>query len=192
MATSTDQLTREIGDTRGRMDQTLDDMGERAGPGRLKERMRGAMQNTRDTVMGVSGDAKDRVAETTGQASDAVREQSRGNPVAAGLVAFGAGLLAGSVFPESRAEHRMARDLQERTQGKARDELQKSAEEISDTVGDRAAEAKDTVVDESRRAKDDVSSDLRERAEEVKGHTRAAAEDVRRDVEEPPGSNPGR
>lgn len=191
MATRSDELTNEIDATRGRMDRTLDDIGDRAGPGRLKQRMRGAVENTRDTIMGTAGDARDSVGSTAGDAADAVRERSQGNPLAAGLVAFGAGLLAGSILPESRTENRLAREVQTKAQGPVRDQLQHSAEEVGDRVGERAGEAKDRVVGEGRAAKDEVVGDAQQRADDVKEHARGAAEDVKSDVAESARRNTG-
>lgn len=184
MATRTDELTAEIQTTRGHMDRTLDDIGVRAGPGRLTERLKGAVSNTKDTVMGVAGDTRDSVADSAGGATSAVKGQSQGNPIAAGLVAFGAGLLAGSVMPESRTENKLAREVQTRAQGPIRDQFQQSASAVGDQVGERVGEAKEHVAEEGRHAKDEVSSDVSDRSDAVKGHAQGAADDVRGEVEE--------
>lgn len=183
MASQSDQLTEEIAATRARMDGTLDDVAERAGPGRLKQRARRALESTRETIMGTAGDAQERVSETTRQAGSTVREQSN-SPLAAGVVAFGAGLLAGSVVPESRTENKLSREVQHKIQDPLREHGQEAVEQVSDQVGERASQAKDRVVAEARDAKDDVSSDLRARGEAVKGHASDAADDVRGDVKE--------
>ncbi len=191
MATRSDELTREIDATRGRMDRTIDDIGDRAGPGRLKRRMRGVVENTRDTVMGTVGDARDAAGSTAGDAAGAIRDQSQGNPLAAGLVAFGAGLLAGSILPESRTENRLVREVQSKAQGPVRDSLQHSAEEFGEQVGGRIGEAKENVVGESRAAKDDVVGDAQQRADDVAEHARGAADDVKNDVAESARRNSG-
>lgn len=182
MATRSDELTHEIQATRGRMDQTLDDIGERAGPGRLTERFKGAVSNTKDTVMGTAGSAGQGLADSAGQATDAVTQRSQGNPVAAGLIAFGAGLLAGSVFPESRTENRLAREVQSRAQGPLRDQVKESASTVSDRVGGKVEEASEHLKDEARRAKDDVAADAQQRKDAVQEHAQGAARDVKDDV----------
>ena len=150
MATRTDELTAEIQTTRGRMDRTLDDIGDRAGPGRLTERLKGAVSNTKDTVMGTAGDARHSVADSAGGATDAVKRQSQGNPIAAGLVAFGAGLLAGSVLPESRTENKLAREVQSKAQAPIREHAQESASAVSDQVGERVGVLLDQRVERAR------------------------------------------
>jgi hypothetical protein len=199
MATRSDELTEEIAGTRSRMDRTLDEVGRRAGPGRLTQRLRTAVENTRDTVMGTAGDARGTAADTasglTGAAEDAidgVRSRGQGNPVAAGLIAFGAGLLAGSIMPESRTEKRLAHEVQRKAQGPVRDSLQRSAAEVGDQVGDRAREAKDRVAEDARHAKDDVAGDARSRADDVRGHAEQAADDVREDAAEQARHHTGR
>jgi len=188
MATRSDELTAEIQSTRQRMDRTLDDIGERAGPGRLTERFGNAVGNARDTVMGGASETGQQVAGSVGDAGSsaagAVRRTTDGNPLAAGLVAFGAGLLAGSLLPESRTENKVASEVQRKAQGPLRDQVQHSASAVADQVGDRAEQAKDRVVDETREAKDEITSDVGDRTDAVQDHARSAAEDVREDVED--------
>jgi hypothetical protein len=183
MATRSDELTDQIRTTRTRMDRTLDDIGDRAGPGRLTERLKGAVSNTKDTVMGAAGDTGQHLADTGSGVAGSVRQQSRGNPLAAGLVAFGAGLLAGSVLPESRTENQLAREVQAKAQGPLREQVQQSASEVADQVGERVEHAKDAVADEAKAAKDEVAADVSDRTDDVREHARSAADDVRHDVE---------
>lgn len=183
MATRSDELTDQIRTTRTRMDHTLDDIGDRAGPGRLTARMKDAVASAKDTVMGAATGTGQHLADTGSDVAGAVRQQGRGNPLAAGLVAFGAGLLAGSVLPESRSEHALAREVQRKAQAPLREQVQQSASEVADRVGERVGEAKDTVAEEARAAKDDVASDASQRTQAVEEHAHRAAEDVRDDVE---------
>lgn len=182
MATRTDELTAQIETTRGRMDRTLDDIGDRAGPGRLTERLKGAVSNTKDTVMGVAGDTRDTVADSAGSATGAVKRQSQGNPLAAGLVAFGAGLLAGSVLPESRTENKLAREVQSKAQAPLREHVKESASAVTEQVGERLDEAKEHIAEEGRHAKDEVAGDVSQRTDAVKQHAQGAADDVKGEV----------
>lgn len=188
MATRSDELTHDIQATRGRMDQTLDDIGERAGPGRLTERMKGAMSNAKGAVMGTAGEAghhvSSGVSSTGSTATDAMRRGTDGSPLAAGLIAFGAGLLAGSVLPESRTEGRLAHEVQRKAQAPVRDSLEESASAMGDRVGGKVEEATQHVADEGRAAKDRVSDDVHERAGAVQEHAHQASDDVRTDVHE--------
>lgn len=181
MATRADELTREIEVTRTRMDRTIDGIGERAGPGRLRQRMAGAMQNTKATVMGAVSDGDDG-ATSAGGAAAGTRNRSEGNPIAAGLIAFGAGLLAGSVMPGSRTENELAREVQRKAQAPVRESLQESASELSDRISEKAAEAKERVAQELSSATDDIAGEARGRAQDVEDHAQDAASEVRDDV----------
>jgi len=67
----------------------------------------------RHRIMGVASDAKETVSEKASDAADAVRSapdavvrQAQGSPVAVGMIAFGAGMLAAAVLPETEPERR--------------------------------------------------------------------------------------
>ena len=184
MATRSDELTTEIETTRRRMDQTLDEFGRRAGPRRMRERFGNALGDVRDTVMGVVGDVRERAAGAAAEASEGVRRQSQGSPLAAGLVAFGGGLLVGSLLPESRAEQTVAQDAQRQFQGRIREEVSESVHEVTERVGERTREAKDELAEEVHHAAEEVREDVKERAESVGHHAEEAAEEVRHDVED--------
>ena len=69
----------------------------------------------RDQLSGAAGSARDRasqVGDTVGEAPTMMRRQTRGNPAAAGLIAFGTGMLAAALLPESRREQEAARRIQ--------------------------------------------------------------------------------
>jgi len=84
----------------------------------------GVQEHARDAAQVVQDKAQsaaETVSETAGQAAQAVREapdpamrQAQGNPLAAGLVAFGAGLLVASLLPATRVEQDAVRQVGER------------------------------------------------------------------------------
>ncbi|GAA3306415.1 DUF3618 domain-containing protein [Nonomuraea dietziae] len=133
MGTRPDEIRQEISQTRAELTGDVDRLAERTSPSRIARRraarVRAAARTWRERVMGVPTQAAQtgrqaahqtaetgrqaahQVAETGRQAVDAVASvpaqaarTARGNPMAAGLIAFGAGLLAASVIPETRAE----------------------------------------------------------------------------------------
>ena len=73
--------------------------------GSAKESVTGAVSNATSTV----GDAASSVGDAAHGAVGTVKEQAEGNPLAAGLVAFGVGWLVSSLMPASEAEQRAAR-----------------------------------------------------------------------------------
>ena len=104
----------------------------KSGVTRAKDRVMGTAHDTMDSARDTSHGVADRgreaassvadsarhtassVADTVGSAPRAVREQTQGNPLAVGLVAFGLGLVAASLIPASRTEQRAAVGVKEK------------------------------------------------------------------------------
>lgn len=136
-----------------------------------------------------AGGLTDRAAEVAGSAADRVRqapEAAKGNPLLAGVVAFGAGFLAASTLPPTDREKRLAREAKQRIEplqqqaietGKvAARELQRSAQSGAERVKQRALVAAEDVKEEvqevSERTKTRAQSASRDVASTAKGATR--------------------
>lgn len=147
---------------RGVTDRVMGAAGD--GGGTVKDKTSGAV----DTVKDTTAHAVDSVKETAGdvaaqarQAPAAVRRQTQGNPVAAGLIAFGAGLLAASLLPASDLEKRAGRQVRDHA-----DELvepvREPLTEAAHDLGDRAKEAAYAVKDTARDAAKDTATEVRQ------------------------------
>jgi hypothetical protein len=135
----------------------------------------GGVQDMAQQAGDKASEATSRAAETVQQAPTAVRQQTRGNPLAAGLIAFGAGLLTASLLPESEAEKRAAQRLQEEAGDlvdRVREPLAQSAQQLKEDVSGSVRQATDQVKETARDA-------ARTTAEEGKGATRDAAQQTR-------------
>jgi hypothetical protein len=77
-------------------------------------------RTAREQVMGTAGDTVDRVADVGSTSAESLADATRdvgrsmrgraqGHPLAAGAVAFAAGLLAAALLPPSKREHRLGR-----------------------------------------------------------------------------------
>ena len=187
MASSPEQLTQDIAATRNRMGSTLDEVQGRVDPrqawSRREPAVRSKVAQVRDTVMGTAHDGADRAGEGAVAVKDRLSQGTQGNPLAAGLVAFGAGLLAGSILPSSRAEASAVHDLQGQLEEPIRDAVGESAAELRDRVGGTASEAMDSTRQAAGDAGHAVAASAQQSAEHVKDESRHAAEDVRRDIE---------
>jgi uncharacterized protein YjbJ (UPF0337 family) len=116
------ELKREIEDRRSEISRTVDQMENRVNPGhvaaRQTYRIRRAVTEWRDKIMGsdqTQGGLKNvigEVTDTVSTAPDQVMARTRGNPLAAGVIAFGAGALIASLLPETPAERKLAATLQ--------------------------------------------------------------------------------
>ena len=152
MGSSEVELKREAQAQRERMSETLEAIGDRVSPERMMERRKAAIgqraRKVRDTVMGSrdyeeprlthlreqAGNAVSTAADRVQHAPEMVTEQTRGNPLAAGLVAFGAGMLLATLFPETETEHRML--------DAAQPQMAAAAEELKGAGRDLAEDAK--------------------------------------------------
>ena len=179
MGEDTKRLSRDIEDTRGELTGDVDALAEKVGPGRILDRgvqrTRGRLSNMKDRVMGgaedVSGSVREgvssageSVAETASDAAVAVKEKTRGNPLAAGLIAFGAGWLVSSLLPGTGKETQLAskavdtaKEYGQPLAHEAADitaeigqDMKTSAQEAAQSVKSTAADAASTIKDEGR------------------------------------------
>ena len=188
MTSNPDQIRRDIEQTRHDLAGDVDALHEKVSPsaiaGRKVDSAKSAISSVKDKVMGGSptgdgaaaavGDrlssATSTMTETAAAAPSAARRQTRGNPLAAGLIAFGAGWLVSSLIPASDKEKQAATavtdaasqhsdDLTEpakqAAQGMA-EGLKEPAQQAAQSVKERATDAARTVQDEAKSAKDDV------------------------------------
>jgi len=127
MSNDPDQIRSEIAATRGELSSNVNALTESVKPGnvarRQADKVTGAVSGLKDRVMGASDDAMSSTGDSLGSAKDAAsavpakaRSGTRGNPVAAGLIAFGAGWLLGSLLPASSAEQQAAGTLKDKAQ----------------------------------------------------------------------------
>jgi len=191
MTTSTnpDEIRAEIERTRESLSDNVDELAESARPKNVAKRqvdkVKDAAGGVRDRVMGAASDASDAVADRAGSVADRagnvdVKGRTQGNPLAAGLIAFGAGLLISSLIPSSQKEQRAVSDLQAKAaplQEKAKEAAQEVAgnlrqpvQEAAESVKQTATEGADRVKDEGSLAAEDVKGQVAESKDTVQQH----------------------
>ncbi|MET8123135.1 DUF3618 domain-containing protein [Micromonospora sp. NPDC005189] len=165
-----------------------------------KQRARSALQNVRDKVMGTASDlghgtghaahsVGDRASSAASSVSDAaqsaastvsdaahsaprvIRQKSQGNPLAAGLIAFGVGWLASSLIPASRREQEAATQIKEK--------VSEHSGVVKEKLGEVASELKEELREPAQHAAESVKSTAQGAVDTVKGDTKSAAQDVR-------------
>jgi ElaB/YqjD/DUF883 family membrane-anchored ribosome-binding protein len=196
MGQSAEQLRREIEYTRGDLSETLEAIGDRVSPGRMMERRKNrfvnGLQSARDRVMGTASDAGSAVGDAAGgavetlkQTPDTVRQQAEGNPLAAGAIAVGVGVLLASVLPASDKERRAADQLMDKAEP-LKEELKETGREMAehlkepardavDQVKDAATEGTQSVTDTAKEAVGTTSQTAREGAQQLRNE---AADDI--------------
>lgn len=179
-------IRRDIERTRGEMEGTVGAINDRVNPQRVYERRRGRMrsrwQRFKESVMGSDSSMRDRTPDASARADQAqqavkdaphrTRRKTEGNPLAAGMIAFGVGALIGSALPETDAERRAARE--------ATDKL--DVEGTRQRLTDRAQDVQQTVQDRGRDAAEDLKGTARDAAQDVKQHGQQEGQRVKQDA----------
>ena len=126
------------------------------GGGTVKDKTSGALDTVKDKTSGALDTVKDTAGDVAGQIQQApvtVRRQAQGNPIAVGLVAFGAGMLAGSLLPATNLEKRAGRQVREHADElmePVRQPLAETAQDLGDSAKEAAASVRDTAKDAAR------------------------------------------
>ena len=177
MTTEPDQIREEIRQTREALSNDVDALAYKASPSRIVQertsRIRGALHGARARIMGSASDIGDRasstvshsaesVADSAGTAATQLKRTAEGNPLAAGVVVFGAAWLASSLLPRSEREHQIAQKVKEvasQQAGPVTDALGESAREIGEHLREPATRAVESVKTTTNEAVDTVRED---------------------------------
>jgi hypothetical protein len=135
----------------------------------------------RDRVSETASDAAERTVQTAREMPTMVRERTEGNPLAAGVIAFGAGWLVSSLLPPTQAEKGAVAAALERAEP-VRSEAREAAQDLREHMQEPAREAMTSVKDRTMEAKDTVRQETGSAASDVRDETRSAAKDVREET----------
>lgn len=134
------------------------------------------------TVQDKASSAASTVQEKAGDAADAVRsapravvQQAQGNPLAAGIIAFGVGMLAATLIPVTDVERRAGAELKDRSgdlTDKVKDVALEMKDDLSGTVQEAAGQVKETAQDAAQTTKQQAQSS----AQDAKDQTKQAAQ----------------
>jgi hypothetical protein len=139
----------------------------------------GTVQDAASTAAGTVQDAASTAAGAVQEAPAAIRRQTRGNPLAAGIIAFGAGWLVSSLLPASRREQELADQAKQVAQEKVQPVAQQVAAEVKENLREPAQQAVESVKSTAQDAKDTVTDEGRSAAQDVQGRAQDAAGNVR-------------
>ena len=186
--TDPDQIHADIEVTRGNLSDNVNALTDSVKPANVAHRQvdkaRGAVTDVKDKVMGVSSSAASSAGSTASSVSDAVtgapqtaKSRTQGNPLAAGLIAFGAGWLLGSALPASGKETQAAGALKDNASTLAQPltdaaknvaaELKQPAQQAVESVKATATDAAATVKDESVSSAQDVKDQAQDAKDTV-------------------------
>ena len=140
-----------------------------------------AASSAADTVQGAASTAVDTVQQTP----DMIVRQTQGNPLAAGLIAFGVGWLVSSILPATEKEKQLAQQAEtavkenkdallapaKQAAQEIGDELKPAAQQAAQEVKSTAQDAAQTVKDEGQSAAQDVKGQAQESKEKVQSQS---------------------
>jgi len=115
------------------------------------------LERVKQQASGVVHSAADHVQ----HAPEMLADQTRGNPLAAGIVMFGAGVLLASLFPETQTEQRFVDAAQPQIQH-ATEGLKDAGRELADGAKQHGQEA----FEEVRAAGSDAFANVKEQTQE--------------------------
>lgn len=212
MSNNPDEIRADIERTRHDLGRDVDALAEKVDPAkavhRQGDRVRSRLTNLKESVMGSDHDTygtsspgspglKD---QARGMAQDAqhgaedamhavqyaperVRRSTRGNPLAAGLIALGAGWLIGSLIPASQAEQDAAEKVKEQS-GPVVDEAKSMAQDMGEHLKPQAEEAAASVKDTATSGAEEVKADAQHGADQVRADSQQAAQRVKDTAQE--------
>ncbi|WP_433127560.1 DUF3618 domain-containing protein [Micromonospora sp. CA-240977] len=197
MSSDPDQIRREIETTRTELSNDVDALTDKVNPRRIAGDRAGQARDTftraKEKMMGSSShlgqEAGQRMTHAAGSVRDETRslgqqsrEQAQGNPLAAGLVAFGVGLLAASLIPPSGRERQLAgraRNMVSEHSGQLREQASQMGHQVQDNLREPAQQAAQSVRSSAQHGMSAVSDKGRSAAGQVQGEAHAAADDIR-------------
>ncbi|UIJ33699.1 DUF3618 domain-containing protein [Allobranchiibius sp. GilTou73] len=194
-----DQLAADTRRTQDALSQDVTRLTDRVNPqqfvGTRREKVSRGLSSIKDRVMGVGTSAAQAAKETAqsaadsaqnaggsaqgaaGSAPDAVRDRASGNPIAAGVIAFGAGWLLSSLLPASDTEQKAAATVEDRASGLT-DSAKQSAQDVASNLKQPARDAAQSVQQTATEAANRTAEHAKSATSDVKEHAQDATQDV--------------
>ena len=213
MGEDTEELRREIEETRANISRDVDALTYKASPSRMVsdrvEKTKSGIAGVKDKVFGSAGDAtgtaqhkassaagsvqgavgsaQESVSSAAGTVQGAVtsapeqaRQRAQGNPLAAGLIAFGVGWLVSSLLPVTEAEERAADKAKEAVKDSGVvDQAKQAAQEVGEALKEPAQQAVESVKSTAQEGVQQVKDTGQEGAQQVKETGQQGVQEVR-------------
>ena len=189
MGQNAEELTTTPADieaTRTNLTRDIDELTDKVSPSRVldrrKEAAKGRIGSIRDKVMGSATDAGGSLSGTASSATESMSDtatgafnglesRAQGNPLAAGVVAFGAGMLISALIPASDKEAQAAQKLTQ----VAKEQGQPLIDEAKAVGQDMAADLKDSAADSAQQ----VQATAQDSVESIKQEGQSSAQTVK-------------
>jgi hypothetical protein len=188
--TSPQEIQRDIEQTRVSLSADVDRLSDKVSPskvvGRRVDRIKSASTSAKDRIMGSAESARSSgggatqtlasaassMSDAAGSAPRAVRQQTQGNPLAAGLIAFGVGWLVSSTIPASQREQDLARAAQDK------------AGDLAQPVKEQAQEVAANLQEPMKQSAEQIKATATDAASQTVDHAKSAAADVKQPLQQ--------
>jgi hypothetical protein len=189
MGQTPEELREELSAKREDLSRDLEAIGDRVSPGRMVERRQAAVKmkfsDLRERAMGAkdaagehlhsgAGSTASTMTDAVSRVGETTRARTEGNPLAVGLVAFGAGLVAATVFPATRREQQLAQQAQPALE-QAAAKVAPAAQHVVEEIRPVAAEAVQDLRDDAKEAATHVKEEATAAAADTKQAARSVA-----------------
>lgn len=204
MSNNPDEIRADIERTRGNLGRDVDALAEKVDPGkavnRQADKLKSRWTDLRESVFGsdddagVAGDQRyygtggsgqgrasqwtEDARDAAGNAPDTIKRKTRGNPLAAGAIALGAGWLIGSLLPSSRQEQNAAAMFKDKAEPLV-DEAKSVARDMGDSLQPQGQQAVSDVQHSAQESVARVKEEGQQRTADIRQESRHAAENVR-------------
>lgn len=188
MSESPESIRADIDRTREELGLDVDALADKVSPSKIAHRqtdkIKGAFGSVRERIMGAADDAGSSLQGAGSSAASGVSDAAHnakakveGNPLAVGLVAFGAGLVLASLIPASAKEKEVASAVKEQAQPLV-DEAQSVAKEVGAHLKEPAQDAVAAVKETATDAVENVKSDATDATATVTDRAQDARDNI--------------
>jgi ElaB/YqjD/DUF883 family membrane-anchored ribosome-binding protein len=137
-----------------------------------------AASSAADSVQGAAASA----ATAVQQAPDTIVRQTQGNPLAAGLIAFGVGWLVSSLLPASEKERQLAQQAETAIR-ENKDALLEPAKQVAQEIGDELKPAAQQAVESVKATAQDAASTVTEEGKSAAADVQGKAKQAKTTVQ---------
>lgn len=152
--------------------------------GSVQDSASNAAGSVQDAASNAAGSVQSAASSAVGavqQAPDTVVRQAQGNPLAAGLIAFGVGWLVSSLLPASQKEQQLAQQAESALKENKDTLLQpakQAAQEMGEQLKPAAQDAAESVKATAQDAASNVTEEGKSAAQDVQGQAQQSKDKV--------------
>lgn len=196
-----EEIRREIEDTRADLGTDINELEYKVDPTRIRQQktyevkrgVRDRWSRVTDSVMGGreqvgrhtqstqsrAGDLTDSAKQGLTEAPQRARQQAQGNPLAAGLIAFGGGMLAAALLPATEKEQQAAQELRDRYAEPVKEELKSVGQQAREELQPKAQEAAERMKETAQEGAEHTREEAKGTAQQLQGEAKDHAQQAR-------------